>query len=102
MDERWCRLQDTLARKAGVSAKIDSRPHPGGVSHSITIRRDDGATVTISDKWWRKNPQVWIGWDVALEGEYVLRQWPLTKTRADVARNVTEAMALAETRGGHR
>jgi hypothetical protein len=61
-----------------------------GVARSVTLRLDDGRMVEIRDAWWRKNPDVWIGWQVDLvdaEG-IVTRSSPVTKKRIEVAHTV--------------
>lgn len=85
---RWDRLAETL----GVD-RVDQRSYPGGISRSITLRHQAGGTVEVHDKWWNKNDSIWVGWQVTLfdrEG-IVLRDFPITKKRGEVARNVSEA-----------
>lgn len=95
--ERWDRLAASLA-DAGITATVSPRPYPGGVSYSITLRRPDGHLVEIHDRWWRKNPAVWIGWQVHLEGRdsIVIRDWPVTKKRSEVVAAVKAALATSD------
>jgi hypothetical protein len=103
MDARWERLRAQLA-EAGVDVAVDARSYSEavfgrvrfGTSYSARLILADGRHVTISDRWWRKNPDVWIGWEVALEGadDLVKRTWPLTKKRGEVVAAVLEAVEL--------
>lgn len=63
-----------------------------GVSRSITVALDDGRTVDIDDTWWRKNPDVWTGWQVHLidADSLIARTWPRTKKRGEVVAAVRE------------
>jgi hypothetical protein len=84
---RWERLADDLAdvATAGVSHSGESR--------QILIR--SGRTlVVVHDTWWRKNPDVWTGWEVYTEGAdgIVQRTYPRTKKRGEVRRHVMEAL----------
>jgi hypothetical protein len=101
-DPRWDRLIQSLA-EAGIEAKLTERDYVQdgpwgqgiryGVSRSIIIRTPTGA-VEISDRWWRKNRDVWIGWDVTREDRQgiVKRQWGPTKKRAEVRSAVLTAL----------
>jgi hypothetical protein len=90
--ERWDRLAATLAA-AGIDATVHARSYPGGTSRSITIKLP-GGLLEVHDKWWRKNADVWIGWQVHTENAdgIVTREWPLTKKRSEVAAAVAEAL----------
>lgn len=97
---RWARLAATLA-EAGHAVTVDERPYSElvygrvqhGVSRSVTMRLDDGYLVEIGDAWWRKNPDVWIGWQVDLVAAdgIVIRSFPRTKKRGEVAGRVAAA-----------
>lgn len=87
---RWERLVASLAA-AGIDAKVDFN----GLARSICIRLEDHF-VHIGDKYWRKNADIWIGWQVCTEGRrdsIVQRIWPLTKKRSEVVAAVLEAVA---------
>lgn len=101
---RWDRLVADLAG-AGVEARLDEKPYAEevygrvrhGVSRSITLRHPGGGLVVVGDAWWRKNADVWIGWQVWVEGpdSFVRRTWPLTKKRSEVVTAVCEALAMS-------
>ena len=101
--ERWERLRAQLA-EAGVDVRVDARSYAEAVygrprfgsSYSARAILPDGRHVTISDRWWRKNPDVWIGYEVVLEGadSIVRRTWPLSKKRSEVVATVLEAVAV--------
>ena len=89
---RWERLADTLT-EAGISAQVDHF----GESRKILIRV--GSTlVIVHDTWWRKNLDVWTGWEVYTEGpdSIVQRTYPKTKKRGEVRRNVADALAALQ------
>jgi hypothetical protein len=100
---RWDRLAADLA-EIGVEARVDEKSYAEavygrvehGVSRSVTLRHPGGGLVCVRDGWWRKNPDVWIGWSVSVEGSdgIVRRTWRNTKKRAEVAAAVREALAL--------
>lgn len=94
--DRWARLAATIADGAGLVVKVDRRTYPGGVSHTVTHRLPTGDLIGIGDRWWRKNHDVWIGYEVWVEGcdGITKRSWPLTKKRSEVADYVREALAL--------
>ena len=83
---------DTL-KTAGVESSVNERPYLGGTSRQIVLRGPLGV-VTVMDQSWRKNRDVWIGWEVDLEGPdgLTVRTWPITKKRAEVAAAVQEAL----------
>lgn len=97
---RWQRLVDDRAA-AGVEASVHAKPYTEsvygrvrhGVSRSITLLHPVSGIVTIADKQWRKNPDVWVGWQVFREGcdSIVICTWPITKKRSDVVAHVLEA-----------
>jgi hypothetical protein len=99
---RWERLKASLAA-AGVDATVDERPYSEavygrvqhGVSRSIAIRTPDRGFVEIGDGWWRKNPDVWIGWKVVVSGadSIITRDYAPTKKRSEVVAAVKEALA---------
>lgn len=73
-ESRWDRLAADL-RDAGFEPRLDERPYSEtyrgrprhGVSRSITFMIPGLGTVTVSDKWWSKNPDTWLGWTVCAE-----------------------------------
>lgn len=101
---RWDRLVADLAG-VGVEARVDEKPYAEevygrvrhGVSRSITLRHSGGGLVEVGDGWWRKNPDVWIGWQVSVDGpdSIIRRTWPNTKKRSEVVAAVREALALS-------
>lgn len=95
--ERWARVVASLAA-SGVTATVTEKPFPGGISHSITIPLDADRSIWIGDSWWRKNDQVWIGWQTHVENNrtrLVERSWPITKKRGDVVRAVFASRAAS-------
>lgn len=104
---RWDRLTADLA-EIGVEARVDEKPYAEavygraqhGVSRSVTLRHPGGGLVGVRDGWWHKNPDVWIGWAVFVEGSdgIVRRTWRNTKKRAEVVAAVREALALSVAR----
>jgi len=96
---RWARLAESLAA-VGVAARVDVTPYPGGVNRSVTLKAGN-SLIEVSDAWWRKNPDIWIGWQVHIEGRQdsiVKRTWPVTKKRSEVVAAVREALAGANGR----
>ncbi|KMV17640.1 hypothetical protein ACT17_15280 [Mycolicibacterium conceptionense] len=97
---RWQRLVDDLAA-AGVESSVLDKPYTEsvygcvhhGVSRSITMLHPVSGIISISDRQWSKNPDVWVGWQVFREGRdsIVIRTWPITKKRSDVVAHVLEA-----------
>lgn len=93
--ERWDRVVESL-RVACVPASVSSRSGNGyGVSYFISIPRPGGGSVEVHDKWWHRNPNVWIGYEVhAEDAEGIVQHvWPITKNRAGIVSAVKEAMA---------
>jgi hypothetical protein len=88
VSDRWGRLVASLAAD-GITAKADRQSE----SYSISIRTGD-VWVEIHDKWWSKNTDVWIGWQVHTEtADSIVRNvWPLTKKRGQVVADVREAV----------
>jgi hypothetical protein len=72
---RWDRLAADLAA-AGIEARVDELPYTeelrgrrvSGVTRSITLRHPAGGLVEVSDQWWARNPDTWLGWTVTREG----------------------------------
>lgn len=97
--ERWDRMVQTLVSRAGVNAQVHARSYPGGVSRSITIVTPNKHLIGVHDKWWRRNDSVWIGWQVHVEGpdSLVIKDFPVTKKRSEVAQHVRTALLLAGT-----
>lgn len=100
---RWDRLAADLAA-AGVPVTVDARPYAeavfGRVQHgttrSVSLALKGGRRLTVSDRWWRKNPDVWIGWEVYTERADGIaeRPAPLTKKRPEVVEAVLAALDL--------
>lgn len=93
--ERWDRLVVTLAERASLpEVRIDAKPYPGGTSRSITLLLADGGDVHIGDTVWRKNPQVWTGWQVVVSNResIVTTFGAKTKKRGEVADQVRAAV----------
>ncbi len=101
---RWERLAADLS-EIGVEVRVTERPYAEsaygrvqyGVSRGMTLRHPGGGLVGVRDKWWRKNPDVWIGWqvDVANREGIEVRHWPITKKRSEVVAAVRDALALS-------
>lgn len=85
---RWERLAASLGDVASV--KVDRF----GECHRINIRA--GSTrIVVADTWWRKNLDVWTGWEVYVEDadSIVRRTYPRTKKRGEVRQHVKDALA---------
>lgn len=96
-ETRWDRLARDL-NEAGVAATVDERRYPGGISKSITLQAE-ATLVIVHDTWWRKNPDVWTGWEVHVEGRadsIVKRTWPRSKKRGETVAAVQEALGGAQ------
>lgn len=92
--DRWQRLADQVQTDAGIPVKVDAYSYPGGTSYSITHRLPGGDTVEVHDKWWSKNGDVWIGYQVHVQGgrdSLVKRTWPVTKKRSEVTAAIRQA-----------
>jgi hypothetical protein len=91
--ERWARLAGSLLA-AGIEAKVDVTAYPGGTSRSIDIRTDAGL-VHVGDKYWSKNADAWIGWQVTREDAGSIIRWSsrISKKRSEVVAAVSSAMA---------
>lgn len=102
---RWGRLAADLAAEFGTSVRMVEKPYSEavygrvrhGVSRSAILGHPGGGAVEIHDGWWRKNPDVWIGWQVWVDGPdgIVRREWPATKKRSAVISAVREALVLS-------
>lgn len=101
---RWSRLAADLT-ELGVEVRVTEQSYTQelygrvqhGVSRSITFRHQGGGLVEVHDKWWRKNPDVWIGWQVHVENcdSIEVQHWPITKKRSEVVAAVRDALALS-------
>lgn len=92
---RWNRLADTFADADVPMTTLQSTL--GGQGFCIGRRVNDaGDRIEIHDKWWRKNHDVWIGYQVHIEDRegIVRREWPITKKRSEVVAAVREALGL--------
>lgn len=91
--QRWERLRATL-QESGFEAVVFERAYAEdrrgrvahGVSRSITLRPAQGWVVEVSDSWWSKNADVWLGWVVEVsDPESIGRgQTRALKSRAEV------------------
>jgi hypothetical protein len=90
---RWQQLREAIVAE-GIPVLVSARQYPGGTTHFISWTEDD-YRVEIHDKWWRKNHDVWIGYQVHVEGRdsVVRRTWPITKKRSEVVAAVRQAVA---------
>jgi len=93
MSDRWERLASTL----GGATKVTARAFPGGISEQIWIDAPDGGKIIVRDAWWRKNPDIWIGWQVTRDDRdgYVVAESRPTKKRSEVAAAVAAFMTDA-------
>ena|ERR1044071_7219140 len=87
-DSRWGRMSQTLA-EAGIENKITERSYAGGVSRSIQVRINPTHILIVHDKWWTKNPDVWVGWSAYVENTRTAlavrdNGWKATKKRAEI------------------
>ena len=89
---RWQRLADSLTAAGVPDVKITQF----GESHYIGWRLANGWLVEVHDKWWSKNIDKWIGWQVDIQGrdDFIKRTWPLTKKRGEVVAAVIEARKM--------
>lgn len=94
----WSMLADalTVSCPPGVF-EVSTRPGLAStrfIAHELPF----GGRVEIHDKWWRKNADVWVGYQVHIEDRdgIVRRTWPITKKRTDVVAAVCEALTLTE------
>lgn len=73
--DRWDRLAQAL-KDAGFEGRLDRKPYTeqyrgrvrSGLSCSITITVPGKGLITVSDKYYAKNLDVWLGWTVCAEG----------------------------------
>src|SRR5215469_2505314 len=95
---RWERLAATLAH-ADIHTNVDTTNYPGGRSYSITLHYPGIGNICIHDAWWRKNADIWIGWQVWAEDRegITLKEWPRTKKRSEVVAAVRAAQRCYDT-----
>lgn len=88
-NQSWTALQDAFKRLADMDVKVDNFHE----SRKIQIRTGD-SMVIVADTWWTKNLDVWTGWQVYVENAdgIVTRDFPKTKKRAQVVRDVQAAL----------
>lgn len=93
--ERWDRLASEI-QAAGVPVVVSSAAYPGGLTYYVSIRPECGGLIEVRDQWWRKNPDVWIGYQVHAEGpdSIVRTASPITKKRSEVVAAVRAAVAV--------
>jgi hypothetical protein len=99
-EDRWDRLSADL-KAAGIDCTLYRRTgqYGCGPKAEITITEGD-RKVVISDKWWNKNIDVWVGWQVFAEdheGITLGRPSRWTKKRSETVANVRTALAALET-----
>lgn len=95
--ERWERIAGLIAG-AGIETRgADRRSYPGGSSYSITLPHPDGGIVRLHDTWWRKNHDVWTGYEIYREGPDSIQRGRSvrTKNRAGVVTSVTAFLNAA-------
>src|SRR5689334_10498001 len=100
---RWNLLVESLGR-AGVEAKVDEKSYAQtergrvvhGVSRSITLRTATGGLVQVGDKWWSKNPNYWLGYEVVMSNadDIVTASLRATKVRSHVVDHVLDLLAV--------
>ena len=92
MSERWNRLQASL-QQAGIETKVIVRSGINGMSHQIQIRSGKHI-IHVNDMWWRKNRDVWVGWNVWIENAdaIVVKDYRWTKKRSEVVGYVQDAL----------
>lgn len=80
--DHWDRLADSL-NAAGVDAEVSAGL---GGRWLISVRCANGERLEIRDAWWRKNPDIWIGWQAWLDGPDAIASEDLapTKKRSEV------------------
>lgn len=103
-ETRWDRLAADL-KAAGFEITVDARayqgdrPGKGGITRSITLLVPGKGLVQISDAWWRKNPEIWIGWEVSASNadDIVITGRPkLSKKRSETVAAFKAALARLE------
>ena len=87
---RWDRLATSLL-EAGIAVTTTE----SGRSHHISFILPNGSMVAIHDKWWSKNLDKWIGWQVHVEDKnsIVRSTWPVSKKRSEIVQDVIAAKA---------
>lgn len=99
---RWGRLVQDLT-EAGFAPRLDEKPYSEiyrgrprhGVSRSVTIQLPGKGLVTVSDKHWAKNIDVWLGYEVCAEdrdGIIIGRPPRASKNRGETVTAVREAL----------
>lgn len=93
---RWQQLADSLAAAGIEHLGINTSFYHGGVTRYLSWPAADGSAVAIHDKWWSKNDDVWVGWQVHAENgdSIVTREWPITKKRSEVVAAVKQALGV--------
>ena len=99
MSTRWEHLLVSLG-EAGSAARVGIRDGINGTSRTITLRQPNGCFVVISDRWWHKNPDIWVGWEVWVEDtdSLAVRDYRWTKKRSEVVANVQDAIRFVADR----
>jgi hypothetical protein len=101
---RWEKLAQDL-RDAGFDVRIDAHPYSEsyrgrvvhGISRSISFRVPGRGMVTVHDKQWNKNPDVWVGYEVCAEnrdGIIIGRASRWTKKRSEAVAAFIEKHAV--------
>lgn len=97
-DLRWRQLAAELSTALGVEITVSCRPGPAGalfIAHNLP----SGDRFEVHDAWWRKNHDVWTGYQIHVENRdsIVTRTWPTTKARAEVVAAAAGAVLAAAT-----
>lgn len=97
---RWDRIAALIGEAVGQPVTVDTKTGSEGygrqirhyTTRSISYRLPNGWRVGIHDAWWRKNPDVWIGYQTFLEDrEGIIKgERRPTKSRSEAVRNVAE------------
>lgn len=94
-EDRWDRLERDL-KAAGIDCTLYRRGTFGcGPKNQITITEGD-RRIVIDDRWWNKNPDKWVGWEVWAEdreGIVLGRPCRWTKKRGEALANVQATLA---------
>ena len=100
---RWDRLAADL-KAAGFDGKVDETTCPGGITRRIHFQVKGAGLVVIHDTWWRKNRDVWTGWQVWAEGtdSIVVREFRASKKRSETVTAFRAALAAIQVGLGAR
>ena len=96
MRNHWNQLSDALTR-AGIVNRLTTKTYWGGtyyrpiekVGYNIDVFAGN-TLIQISDSWWRKNTNKWLGWKVTA----VNRKTDFDIRNAQLVKNVDELVAV--------